>query len=362
MSNIAISELNTTITSLGNDDLILVSKYNSSNHTYTSGKMSFDNLVSSIDQYHADRSAEQPIVINDNNLSIFDDQFVYDGNEKIPEIAVNGYVLDPERYTITYSDNINAGTCNCTVTGNSQYGVTGTDTVSFTIAPNSLNSSNVKIQPEYFEYDGTAKTIDLLTKDGKLLVKDTDYTISYSDNVNVGSCVCTINGLGNYLTSQPFTVSFRIISNNQCSASLGGSKNNVTCTAIIPENAYIYNTQSDGGNWVSGSNVTLTFNSDTTKTVYFKVTYPNYNDLGADYTFGMSITRSSSTTTKYSDWHQLQGSYTTQVQANNVRLSLINQGTYESDCIKVFGGNGYYFLAYRTKTTKTVYTYTRTSL
>lgn len=358
MSNIAISELNTSVTSLAADDLILVSKYNSNNQTYTSGKMTFADLLTSINQPHQD------IVISNDNTEILNNQFIYDGFEKIPQIAVNDYILEPYMYTAIYSDNVNAGTCTVTIVGNSQSGITGSATKTFTILPNVLDSSKVKIQPDYFEYDGTAKTIDLLTKDGILLVKDTDYTISYSDNVNAGSCVCTINGLGNYLTTSPFTVSFRIISDQQCSASLGGSNNNVTCTAIIPENAYIYNSQSNGGNWVSGSNVTLTFDSNTTKTVYFKVTYPNYNDLGSDYTFGMSITRSSSTTTKYSDWHQLQGyHFTTQSQANAARIGMINNGQFESDCIKVYGGDiGGYGLMYRTKTTKTVYTYTRTSL
>lgn len=45
MSNIAISELNTSVTSLDSDDLILVSKYNDLNSTYTSGKMKYADLL-----------------------------------------------------------------------------------------------------------------------------------------------------------------------------------------------------------------------------------------------------------------------------------------------------------------------------
>ena len=46
MANIAISELDTSVTSLSNGDLILVSKKNGD--TYTSAKMTSENLKTSI--------------------------------------------------------------------------------------------------------------------------------------------------------------------------------------------------------------------------------------------------------------------------------------------------------------------------
>lgn len=54
MSNIAISELNTETTNVSNDDLLLLSKYDNSNQTYTSSKLKASNfknyLVSVIQQ------------------------------------------------------------------------------------------------------------------------------------------------------------------------------------------------------------------------------------------------------------------------------------------------------------------------
>ncbi|MBR3644362.1 MAG: hypothetical protein IKN57_12755, partial [Parasporobacterium sp.] len=63
--------------------------------------------------------------------------YTYDGEEKRPEVTVKnaqGTVLTENKsYTVTYTDNVNAGTASVTVTGMGNY--TGSKTVTFKIRP-----------------------------------------------------------------------------------------------------------------------------------------------------------------------------------------------------------------------------------
>jgi len=61
-----------------------------------------------------------------------------------------------------------------------------------------------------YTYDGTAKTPTPIVKDGtKTLVKDTDYELSYSNNINAGTATVTVTGKGGYYSgtqSKNFTI------------------------------------------------------------------------------------------------------------------------------------------------------------
>ena len=77
----------------------------------------------------------------------------------------------------------------------------------------SAKSSNPSIEiatiPDQ-TFTGSAVTPEPVIKFGSLtLKKDTDYTLSYSNNTNVGTATVTITGKGNY--SDTKTVNFKII-------------------------------------------------------------------------------------------------------------------------------------------------------
>ena len=60
-----------------------------------------------------------------------------------------------------------------------------------------------------YTYDGTAKTPAVtVTLDGKTLVLNTDYTVSYSNNIKVGTAAVTVTGKGKYTGSA--TINFTI--------------------------------------------------------------------------------------------------------------------------------------------------------
>ena len=70
---------------------------------------------------------------------------------------------------------------------------------------------DVTIDRDSFVYDGTAKEPAVTVKDGeKVLVKGTDYTVIYKNNVNVGTGEVTVTGKGKY-SGKTETKTFTII-------------------------------------------------------------------------------------------------------------------------------------------------------
>ena len=85
------------------------------------------------------------------------------------------------------------------------------NTVSVTIGPKSIADSTVTIDPIPNQvYDGGNELKPLpVVKDGATtLVKDKDYTVSYTKNTNAGTATLTIKGTGNYngTNSKNFTI------------------------------------------------------------------------------------------------------------------------------------------------------------
>ena len=79
------------------------------------------------------------------------------------------------------------------------------------ITPKSINTQEITVtKPADSKYDGNEHKNKPTVKDGeKVLVEDTDYTLSYSEDViNVGTVTVTIKGKGNY--SQETTVDYQI--------------------------------------------------------------------------------------------------------------------------------------------------------
>ena len=79
------------------------------------------------------------------------------------------------------------------------------------ITPKSINTQEITVtKPADSQYDGNEHKNKPTVKDGeKVLVEDTDYTLSYSEDViNAGKVTVTITGAGNY--SQETTVDYQI--------------------------------------------------------------------------------------------------------------------------------------------------------
>ena len=87
----------------------------------------------------------------------------------------------------------------------------------------SISKASVTLSTSTYAYDGKAKTPSVTVKvNGKTLKKDTDYTVSYSNNTKVGTAKVTITGKGNYTGSVSKTYS---IKNNFKKATISGISN-----------------------------------------------------------------------------------------------------------------------------------------
>lgn len=144
--------------------------------------------------------------------------FTYDGTEKKPEITVkNGkkQLTANTDYTVSYKNNINAGTASVTITGKGSY--SGSQTKNFTITPADLTKTTISLSASSFIYDGAEKKPAITIKAGKKqLTLNKDYTISYKNNTNVGTAFVTVTGKGNYTGS--ISKSFTIAATNLSTA------------------------------------------------------------------------------------------------------------------------------------------------
>ena len=134
---------------------------------------------------------------------------ILDG-EEIPKLADNG----DANFTVSYSNNVNVGTASFTVKGVNAY--TGSVTGTFTIKAKTVKDAKVT-GIKAMTYTGKAIVQSPTVKvdlDGTTvtLKKGTDYTLTYKDNVNVGTATVTIKGKGNYQGSlnKTFTIKSRV--------------------------------------------------------------------------------------------------------------------------------------------------------
>ena len=127
----------------------------------------------------------------------------YTGEEWKPEVAVsfNDAALTADTdYTVSYENNINAGTAKIIITGIGDH-FTGSTEKTFTI--NSAEISGCTFAPiADVTYNTKAHTPEVTVAiSGRTLEADKDYTVSYAPNVNAGTVTVTVTGKGNFTGS-----------------------------------------------------------------------------------------------------------------------------------------------------------------
>ena len=133
----------------------------------------------------------------------------YTGRAIKPKFEVHQLCTLLERgkdYTVSYSDNVNAGTATVTISGAGEY--TGSVTASFVIDPKPISSLEVSgITAKTF--NGKAQTQAIVVNDGiATLVEGKDYVVAYENNVHAGTASVVITGKGNYTgtVTKTFTI------------------------------------------------------------------------------------------------------------------------------------------------------------
>lgn len=148
--------------------------------------------------------------------------FTYDGNAKEPTVTnvqVGGFTLDPSDYTVTYDNNVNAGTANIIITAASGNVTGSNDDITFSIEKRTLSSVTIAdIAPVPYKkaaYDFESLQVSVTGKDAD----NNEYAMQLADfnepvltnatNAGTGTITLTVAD-GNFAYAEPVEKTFTI--------------------------------------------------------------------------------------------------------------------------------------------------------
>ena len=126
-------------------------------------------------------------------------------------------------YTSTVPTNAGTYTVKATVAESANYKA-ATATGSFTIAPKTVTNAAVTLSQTSYAYTGRAFQPSVTVKDGTTVIPASEYTVVYTDNINVGTATVTVSDRagGNYVVSGTATFTITKAALSGVSVSLGG--------------------------------------------------------------------------------------------------------------------------------------------
>lgn len=141
-------------------------------------------------------------------IAVAGGSWTYNGSDIEPGITsviIQGITLYSDEYSVGYTNNRHAGTATITVSASSK-NFSGSATTTFNIDPVEITDGVSIGNIADVVFTGTNITPDIsATFAGSTLQKDTDYTLGYTANVNVGTVTVTVTGIGNFTGSTTLT-------------------------------------------------------------------------------------------------------------------------------------------------------------
>ncbi len=138
------------------------------------------------------------ISISKASVTLSTSTYAYDGKAKKPGVTVklNGKTLkNGTDYTVSYSNNTKVGTAKVTIKGKGNY--SGSVSKTYSIKNNFKKATVSGISTKAFTGKNITQSITV-KYNGKTLKNGTDYTVSYSNNKNIGTATVKIAGKGSY--------------------------------------------------------------------------------------------------------------------------------------------------------------------
>ena len=138
------------------------------------------------------------ISISKASVTLSTSTYAYDGKAETPSVTVKvgGKTLKKDTdYTVSYSNNTKVGTAKVTITGKGNY--TGSVSKTYSIKNNFKKATVSSISTKAFTGKNITQSITV-KYNGKTLKKGTDYTVSYSNNKNIGTATVKITGKCSY--------------------------------------------------------------------------------------------------------------------------------------------------------------------
>jgi len=142
----------------------------------------------------------------------------YTGKAITPKVTVKdastGKTLKVgKQYTLSYENNVNAGTATAVIRGIAASGYDGVLRVNFTIRPQNISKVSSKVIGKKFGYTGQPVTPGVNVSYKKTaLYEGKDYVISYVNNVNKGNAQIQLTGTGNFTGTK--VLKFKIADNS----------------------------------------------------------------------------------------------------------------------------------------------------
>lgn len=214
------------------------------------------------------------------------------------EFGDGTYALSPVNdYTVAYANNKGTGTATVTVTGTGNF--TGSKTAEFRIGQLITNETKFTIScpaltdGTQYVYDGSAFEPEVTVtriEGNKKLVKDSNYSVTYTDNIHAGTATVSVEGLGGYVGvwQKTFAIAPRDLTDSSVELSVGGVtdgsyQTQYTGSPVEPEVELTYD-----GQKISTTDYTVSYGADHTSrgTVTLTATAKD----GTDFTGSRSTT------------------------------------------------------------------------
>ena len=212
------------------------------------------------------------IALTAENISLENDSYIYDGTAKKPGVTVNaGEITIPaEEYTVSYTDNIDAGTATVTITDKEggNYMI-GTASKTFKIISSASSLTNAPTGKN-LTYNGSAQ--ELLNKDGKTSTGTLVYSLS-QDEATFKSAIPTGTD------AKTYTVYYRVKGDtNHSNSEIGSVKVTIAPREVnaisLSKSSYTYT-----GVEIK-ADVTVTWNKITVPGSEYTVSYSNNKNVG----------------------------------------------------------------------------------
>lgn len=188
----------------------------------------------------------------------------YTGAPVEPDVVVTlaGHTLVRNQdYTVSYQNNVNRGTATVIITAAPLSKYTGEKVVTFDIGRD-IGNAQIRAVADAFTYTGSAIVPQIAVVYGnEVLRQGVDYSVAYSNNVNVGTATVTVTGMGVYSGMRQAT--FAIVAKSVTRCSFGTVETKLYNQQATSQNLVV----SDGGR-------TLVLNQD------YSITYLNNTNPG----------------------------------------------------------------------------------
>ena len=152
------------------------------------------------------------INISDCSIEV-ESNLIYTGSPLEPKVTVQydgNTLVNGRDYSLQYQNNTEVGSGSVTITGQGDY--VGSITKNFVIKEAEQTSTKLvsdcelSLTKSSLPYNGKTQTPEVTVKDGDtVLKKDTDYTVSSEEAIDVGTYTITVKGKGDYSGSKDLT-------------------------------------------------------------------------------------------------------------------------------------------------------------